>query len=177
MSVAANRYAKALLDVLYPANAEVGREQLMKLSSLLSSQAQMRQLFENPTIAAERRKEVFKGIADSLSYETHVRNFLNLLIERNRLDLLDDIIGAYQKLLDEKLGIVRAHVTSASPLDSDQQRDIAASLEKATGKHVLIDLSVDPALIGGVVARVGSTIYDGSIRQQLQVFKQRLIQD
>jgi F-type H+-transporting ATPase subunit delta len=177
MSVAANRYAKALLDVLYPANAEVGREQLMKFSSLLSSQAQMRQLFENPTIAAERRKEVFKGIADSLSYETHVRNFLNLLIERNRLDLLDDIIGAYQKLLDEKLGIVRAHVTSASPLDSDQQRDIAARLEQATGKHVLIDLSVDPALIGGVVARVGSTIYDGSIRQQLQVFKQRLIQD
>jgi F-type H+-transporting ATPase subunit delta len=177
MSVAANRYAKALLDVLFPANAEIGREQLMKFSSLLSSQPQMRQLFENPTIASERRKEVFKAIADSLSYETHVRNFLNLLIDRNRLDLLDDIIGAYQKLLDEKLGIVRAHVTSAATLDAAQQRDIAARLEQVTGKHVRVDLSVDPALIGGVVARVGSTIYDGSIRQQLQVFKQRLIQD
>jgi F-type H+-transporting ATPase subunit delta len=177
MSVAANRYAKALLDVLYPAGAELGLEQLVKFSSLLSSQAQMRQLFENPTIAAERRKEVFKGISDSLSYETHVRNFLNLLIERNRLDLLADIIGAYQKLLDEKLGIVRAQVTSAGPLDAAQQRDIASRLELVTGKHVRVELSVDPALIGGVVARVGSTIYDGSIRQQLQVFKQRLIQD
>jgi len=84
MSVAANRYAKALVDVLYPASAELGLEQLVKFSSLLSSQNQMRQLFENPTIAAERRKEVFKGIADSLSYDPHVRNFLNLLIERNR---------------------------------------------------------------------------------------------
>src|SRR5580765_6784110 len=173
MSVAANRYAKALLDVLYPASAAIGLDQLMKFSSLLSSQPEMRQLFENPTIAAERRKEVFKGIADSLSYETHVRNFLNLLIERNRLDLLTNIIGTYQQQLDEKLGIVRAHVTSAGPLDAAQQRDIAARLEQVTGKQVRVELSVDPALIGGVVARVGSTIYDGSIRQQLQVFKQR----
>lgn len=177
MSVAANRYAKALLDVLYPASAELGLEQLVKFSSLLSSQVQMRQLFENPTIAADRRKEVFRGIADSLSYEIHVRNFLNLLIERNRLDLLADIVSAYQKLLDEKLGIVRAQVTSAGPLDATQQQDIASRLEQVTGKHVRVELSVDPALIGGVVARVGSTIYDGSIRQQLQVFKQRLIQD
>ena len=177
MSVAANRYAKALLDVLYPAGAELGLEQLVKFSSLLSAQVQMRQLFENPTIAADRRKEVFKGIADSLAYEIHVRNFLNLLIERNRLDLLSDIVDAYQKFLDEKLGIVRAHVTSAIPLDSTQERDIATRLQQVTGKQVRVELAVDPALIGGVVARVGSTIYDGSIRQQLQVFKQRLIHD
>jgi len=177
MSVAANRYAKALLDVLYPASAELGLEQLVKFSALLSSESQMRQLFENPTIAAERRKAVFNGIADSLSYEAHIRNFLNLLIERNRLDLLSNIVTAYQKLLDEKLGIVRAQVTSASPLDAAQQKSIATKLEQVTGKQVRVELAVDPALIGGVVARVGSTIYDGSIRQQLQVFKQRLIQD
>jgi len=177
MSVAANRYAKALLDVLYPKSAELGLEQLLRFSSLLSSQAQMRQLFENPTIAADRRKAVFRGIADSLSYDTYVRNFLNLLIERNRLDLLSDIVTAYQKLLDEKLGIVRAKITSAGPLDAAQQKSIASKLEQVTGKQVRVELSVDPTLIGGIVARVGSTIYDGSIRQQLQVFKQRLIQD
>ena len=177
MSVAANRYAKALLDVLYPTTAELGLEQLLKFSGLLSSQEQMRQLLENPTIAADRRKELFRVIAESLSYDKHVHNFLNLLIERNRLDLLSDIVSAYQKLLDEKLGIVRAKVTSAGPLDAAQQKSIAAKLEQVTGKQVLVELSVDPSLIGGVVARVGSTIYDGSIRQQLQVFKQRLIQD
>ncbi|HLQ76286.1 MAG TPA: ATP synthase F1 subunit delta [Terriglobia bacterium] len=177
MSVAANRYAKALLDVLYPANAEIGLDQLVKFSALLESQHQMRQLFENPTVAADRRKAVFGTIADSLAYQSSVRNFLNLLIERNRLDLLSDIVSAYQKLLDEKLGLVRAHVTSATPLDAAQQRELAAKLESVTGKQVRVELSVDPSLIGGVVAQVGSTIYDGSIRQQLQAFKHRLIHD
>jgi F-type H+-transporting ATPase subunit delta len=177
MSVAANRYAKALLDVLFPDGAELGLEQLMKFSSLLNSQPEMRQLFENPTIASDRRKGVFNGIADALAYDGRVRNFLNLLIERNRLDLLSAVIRAYQSLLDEKLGLVRAHVTSASPLDSAQQRGLAAKLESVTGKKVRVELSVDPALLGGIVAQVGSTIYDGSIRQQLQTFKQRLIHD
>jgi len=177
MSVAANRYAKALLDVLYPANAEIGLDQLVRFSALLESEPQMRQLFENPTVAADRRKAVFGKIADSLAYQSFVRNFLNLLIERNRLDLLGDIVNAYQKLLDEKLGLVRAHITSATPLDSVQQKELAAKLENVTGKQVRVELSVDPSLIGGVVAQVGSTIYDGSIRQQLQAFKHRLIHD
>ena len=177
MTVAASRYAKALLDVLYPAKAELGLEQLQNFSSLLTSQPKIRQLFENPTVAADRRKAVFKQIADSLAHENSIRNFIDLLIERNRLDLIGDIIQAYQKLLDEKLGVVRAHVTSASPLDSTQQRDLASRLEKVTGKQVRVELSVDESLIGGVVAQVGSTIYDGSIRQQLQAFKRRLIHD
>lgn len=177
MSVAANRYAKALLDVLYPASAALGLEQLEKFSTLLASEAQMRQLLENPTISAERRKTFFDKIADSLELQNIVRNFLNLLIERNRLDLLEQIVSAYQNALDEKLGLVRAHVTSASPLDATQQRDLAAKLESVTGKQVRVELSVDPALIGGVIAQVGSTIYDGSIRQQLKAFKQRLTGD
>src|SRR5215471_13435290 len=104
MSVAANRYAKALLEVLYPDTAELGLEQLQKFSTLLNSQQEMRQLFENPTIAADRRKGLFDGIADSLAYDGRIRNFLNLLIERNRLELLSAVIRAYQGLLDEKLG-------------------------------------------------------------------------
>jgi F-type H+-transporting ATPase subunit delta len=177
MSVAANRYAKALLDVLYPAGAETGLEQLLKFSALLSAQPQLRQLLENPTIAADRRKAVFGQIANALAFDSMVRNFLGLLIERNRLDLLDDVVSAYRKLLDEKLGLVRARVTSATPLDSVQQRALTETLENVTGKQVRVELAVDPALIGGVVAQVGSTIYDGSIRQQLQAFKHRLIND
>jgi F-type H+-transporting ATPase subunit delta len=177
MSVATNRYAKALLDVLYPSGAERGLEQLESFSALLSAETQVRQLLENPTIAADRRKGVFKEIADSLSYDTLVRNFLDLLIERNRLDLLGEIVNSYRKLLDEKLGLVRAHVTSATPLDAQQQHELAARLARVTGKQVRMDVAVDSSLIGGVIAQVGSTIYDGSIRQQLQTFKRRLIQD
>lgn len=177
MSVAANRYAKALLDVLYPSGAERGLEQLESFFSLLSGETKMRQLFENPTIAADRRKTMFKTIADSLSYDTMVRNFLDLLIERNRLELLGEIINSYRKLLDEKLGLVRAHVTTAIPLDAQQQRELATKLERVTGKQVRMDVAVDSTLIGGVIAQVGSTIYDGSVRQQLQTFKRRLTQD
>jgi len=100
-----------------------------------------------------------------------------LLIERNRIDLIDEIAQVYQNLLDKKLGIVRARVTSAFPLDSNQQREVAAKLQAATGKVVRMELSTNPSLIGGVVAEVGSTIYDGSIRQQLRSFRNSVVND
>src|SRR5688572_7743648 len=113
MSVAASRYAKALLDVLYPAKAEVGREQLLKFSSLLSQQAEARVLLENPTVSVERRKELLARVGDALALEPPIRNFLSLLVERNRLELMDEIVQTYESLLDEKLGVVRARITSA----------------------------------------------------------------
>jgi F-type H+-transporting ATPase subunit delta len=177
MSVAASRYAKALIDVLYPQKAQPGLEQLQKFSSLLLQQADVRRVFENPTISAERRKALLKEVGAALGFEPPVRNFLNLLVERNRMDLLDEITQAYQKFLDDKLGIVRARVTSASPLDATQQSEVAARLQAATGRVVRIELTTDPSLIGGVVAEVGSTIYDGSIRQRLQSFRKGLVSD
>jgi F-type H+-transporting ATPase subunit delta len=107
----------------------------------------------------------------------HIRNFINLLIDRNRLPLLDEIIRAYQKFLDERLGIVRASVTAALPLDDGQRRALTAKLEEATGKRVRMDVSVDRNLLGGVVARVGSTIYDGTLLQQLKSVRERLVEE
>jgi F-type H+-transporting ATPase subunit delta len=177
MSVAASRYAKALLDVLYPHKAQPGLEQLQKFSALLSEQPDVRRVLENPTISAERRKALSKEVGDAYSFDPAVRNFLNLLIERNRINLIDEIAQTYQRLLDQKLGIVPARVTSATPLDVAQQQEVAYKLQAATGKKVRMELSTDPALIGGVVAEVGSTIYDGSIRQQLQSFRKSLVSD
>jgi len=177
MSVAASRYAKALLDVLYPAKAEVGREQLLQFSSVLSQQADARLLLENPTVPVEKRKGLVNTIGDALGLDPPIRNFLGLLIERNRLKLLDEIISTYEKFLDEKLGIVRARVTSALELDSRQRDEVAARLQAMTGKKVRMEIFVDPLLIGGLVAQVGSTIYDGSIRHQLDAFRNNLTQD
>lgn len=177
MSVAAGRYAKALMDVLDPDKSERGLEQLSSFSSLLSEQPDIRRVLENPAVPAARRKDLIKEIADALSVDKVIRNFLNLIAESNRLELMEEIVAAYQTLLDEKQGIVRAQVKSAQPLDSAQQRDVIARLAKLTGKQVRIEVSVDPLLIGGVIAQVGSTIYDGSIRQQLLAFKDRLIQN
>jgi len=177
MSVAASRYAKALLDVLYPAKAEAGREQLLQFNSVLAQQQDARTFLENPTVSAERRKDLLKRLGDTLALDVPIRNFLDLLIDRNRLDLLDEIASTYEALLDEKLGVVRARITSALELNSQQRDEVAARLQALTGKKVRMEVSVDPALIGGLVAQVGSTIYDGSIRQQLNTFRNNLTQD
>ena len=177
MSVAANRYAKALMDVLYPDNAEAGFQQLQRFSELLREQPDAGRILENPTIPVERRKTLLKGLGETLGFHQSVRNFLDLLVDRNRLGILDDIRSAYQTVMDEKLGIVRAQVTAARPLDPAEQQQLATKLQAVTGKKVQMEVAVDPALIGGVVAQVGSTIYDGSLRQQLKTFKNRLIEE
>ena len=118
MSVAARRYAKALLDVLYPAKAEAGLEQLRSFSSMLGQQADAKAVFENPTISPELRKDLLSKVGHALNLDAPIRNFIGLLIDRNRLDSLDEIASTYAGLLDDKLGVVRAHVTSALALDA-----------------------------------------------------------
>ena len=177
MSVAANRYAGALMDVLYPEKAEAGLEQLESLNALLKEQPDARRLLENPTFAGDRRKRLLKEISDALGLDRRVTNFAGILVDRNRLSLLDELIATYQKLLDERMGIVRAIVKAARPLDVSEQRELTGKLEEVTGKQVRMEIAVDPSLIGGVVAQVGSTVYDGSVRQQLHAFKSRLIEE
>lgn len=177
MSVAANRYAKALIDVLYPSVAEQGYEQLQRVAELLQSEPDARRLFQNPTVPSEKRKALLKEIGDALGLIPPIQNFVEILIEKNRLDVFDEIIKAYQKAMDERMGVVRASVCTAQPMDSVQTRELAAKLEQMTGKRVKMEVSVDPALLGGVVARVGSSIYDGSLRQQLRAFKSSIVQD
>lgn len=177
MSVAANRYAKALMDVLYPQKAaEAGLDQLEAFATVLRQQPDAALVLQNPTISADRRKGLANEIAKALKFNPGIGRFLDLLIERDRLSILHEIIPAYQKLLDEKLGIVRAQVRSAQPLDPAEQKQLAAKLQTVTGKQVRMEVAVDPSLIGGVVAQVGSTVYDGSLLTQLMTFKNRLTQ-
>jgi F-type H+-transporting ATPase subunit delta len=176
MSVAANRYARALLDVLYPKNAEAGYDQLNQFNAILSQEPEARRLLENPTVPVERRKALVKEIAGAMGALSQIRNFVDILIDRNRLELLHEIITTYRKYLDQKLGIVRATVTAATPLDETQRMALVTKLQQATGKQVRMDVSVDPSLLGGIVARVDSTIYDGSLRQRLQSFRERLVE-
>jgi F-type H+-transporting ATPase subunit delta len=177
MSIAASRYAKALLDVLFPAAAERGLEQLERVSAVLAGQAEARLVLENPTVPTERRKDLLEKIGSAAGLDAPVRNFLGLLIERNRLDILPDVVSSYAALLDEKQGVVRATVTSALELDPAQRERVAAQLQSLTGKKVRLEAAVDPSLIGGLVAQVGSTIYDGSVRSRLQTFRNHLIQN
>ena len=177
MSVAAKRYATALIDALSPDKTEAGIQQLRSFASLLKEQPDGRRLLENPAMAGERRKRLLKEITAALSLDRRVANFINILADRNRLPLLGKIIDEYQRLLDKRMGIVRARVTAAWALDPAQQQKLARKLEEITGKDVRMEVAVDASLIGGVVAQVGSTIYDGSVRQKLQAFKSRLVEE
>jgi F-type H+-transporting ATPase subunit delta len=177
MSVAAKRYASALIDVLYPEKAEEGFYQLQSLLSLLNEQPDGRKFLQNPSMAGERRNRLLKEIADALGFDRLVANFVNILTDRNRLPLLEEIIDEYQQLMDDRLGIARAQVTAARSLDPAQQRELIDKLEEITGKQIRMEVAIDPSLIGGVIAQVGSTVYDGSVRQQLQAFKSRLIEE
>jgi F-type H+-transporting ATPase subunit delta len=177
MSVAANRYARALLDVLYPEKAEAGLQQLEQFLALLEQQPEARRFLENPTTAGERRKRLLTEIGGAMKFDKPVANFIGILVDKDRLPDLEEIVETYREFLDEKLGILRARVTSAQSLDPAQQKDLAERLQKATGKQIRMEVAVDPGLIGGVVAQVGSTIYDGSVRQQLQAFRSRLAEE
>lgn len=177
MSVAATRYAKALLDVLHPDRSAAGLDQLRSFAEVLSREADARAILQHPTLATDKRKALLNKIGEALGLTDPVRNFLVLLMERDRLDLLEEVISTYERLLDDRQGVVRAQVTSALELDSKQQEAVAARLQTVTGKKVRMKVSVDPALIGGIIAQVGSTIYDGSIRQQLATFRSSLAQD
>src|SRR5256885_5697987 len=105
MSVAANRYARALVDVLYPEKAEAGYDQLQQFISLLNSQPDARRFLENPTTAGERRKRLLTEISRALKMDERVANFIGILADRDRLSILEEIVETYQKFLDEKLGI------------------------------------------------------------------------
>ena len=176
MSVAGNRYARALMEALYPEKAEAGLQQLQSFAELLSDQPEAGRFLENPAMAGDRRRRMLKEISDALGFDRRLANFVNILADRNRLQILDEIIREYQRLMDERLGIVRAHVTAARALDPAEHRELASKLQEMTGKQVRMEVAVDPSLIGGVIAQVGSTVYDGSVRQQLQAFRNRLIE-
>ena|SRR5438093_3807523 len=176
MSVAGNRYARALLEALYPEKAEAGLQQLQSFAELLSEQPEVGRFLENPAMAGDRRKRMMKEISDALGLDRRLANFVNILADRNRLQILEEIIREYQRLMDERLGIVRAQVTAARSLDPAEHRELASKLEEMTGKQVRMEVAVDPSLIGGVIAQVGSTVYDGSVRQQLQAFRNRLVE-
>jgi F-type H+-transporting ATPase subunit delta len=161
--------------VLYPDNAEAGLQQLQQFAALFHELPDSRKFLENPAMAGERRKRLLNEISAALGFDRRVANFINILTDRNRLPILEEIITEYQRLMDKRLGIVRARVTTARTLDPAQQRELAQKLEQITGKEVRMEVAIDPSLIGGVVAQVGSTIYDGSVRQRLQAFKTRLV--
>jgi F-type H+-transporting ATPase subunit delta len=173
------RYARALVDtVMAPKSTLDPKQALAELRSfneIVRSSPELRNVLSSPAVSNSKKRAVVGRFADSLPLAKLIRNFLFVIIDRRRTDTLGQIAEAFETALDERLGIVRADVKSASPLSDRQQSELQQELSRVSGKQVRCDFSIDPALIGGVVARIGSTVYDGSVRSQLESLRERLV--
>jgi F-type H+-transporting ATPase subunit delta len=172
---AATRYARSLLDVA-AAEADpeqVGRE-LEGFAALLDQSGELRRVLANPAIPTARKRPLVEALAGRAETSPLVAKLLVMLAERDALSLAREIHDVYRDLLLERKQTVRAEVVTAAPLDAAHADALQKSLATATGKRVALDLKVDPDIIGGVVTRIGSTVYDGSVVRQLERIKERL---
>lgn len=175
---AARRYARALFDVsLAEADPQqVGRE-LDAFAELLRTNAELERVLINPAVPAARKRAVVAALAARLSPSTVVAKLWLLLAERDRLVLVPEVTASFRERLLDHQKVVRAEVTSAVPLPREAVEKLKASLAKATGRDVLMDTKVDESILGGVVAKVGSVVFDGSVTRQLERMRARLVQE
>ena len=173
----AARYARALFDVALKESdpAQMERD-LRAFATLLSSNDELNAALTNPGVPVARKRLLTDAITARLDLASPVRKLLGLLAERDRLVLVPDVLSVYNERLLNHLRIVRAEVTTAAPLPADRAEQIQTRLAQITGQRVDVTTSVDPSIIGGMVTRIGSTVYDGSVATQLSKIRQRLAQ-
>jgi F-type H+-transporting ATPase subunit delta len=173
---AAGRYARALLDVATKESADLDRiaRELDDFYTFVRQQPALERLMLNPAVPAPRKRAAMEQITKLSNLTPVVAKLLVLLADRDRLALLKDLAAMYHDLLAERQNVVRAEVTSAEPLSPQRLQALETKLAAVTGKQVSMTTKVNKDIIGGVVARVGSTVYDASIATQLKKIRNRL---
>ena len=176
MAAVASRYARAFADVVLDGKLDPKQvtEQLGAIVELFRSNLDLRRVWESPAIAAEQKRKLLDAIVERNAVLRPVRNFLAVLIDHGRIREVEAIARQFQAELNHRLGIVEAEVTSARPLEEAESRELLAEVARVTGKQVSAEYKIDPSLIGGATIRVESTVYDGSVRGQLQKMKEQL---
>jgi F-type H+-transporting ATPase subunit delta len=174
----ANRYAKALFDVAVAEKADLTKieQDLKEAKQVFAENKDLRHVAISSNLPEANRKALVETIADKLGAAPHVRKLLVMLGQGRNLNLLPDLSDAFSERLLAHQNIVRAEVTSAAPLSPEKTKALEESLAKVTGKKVELSVAVDPELLGGVVAKIGSTVYDGSVKTQLQRMRQELVE-
>jgi F-type H+-transporting ATPase subunit delta len=176
LRTSANRYAKALFDVALQEKADVKKidQDLTAVAETFASNSDVLLVARRTGLPMEKRMALVTTIADQLGLTPQVRKLLVMLTERQGLELVPDLVEAYRERLLDHLNIVRGEVATAAPLSPEKTKALQDRLSQATGKNVELSVRVDPSLIGGVVARIGSTVYDGSVRTQLKRLRAEL---
>jgi F-type H+-transporting ATPase subunit delta len=177
LRTSANRYAKALFDVALAEKADLAKvdQDLQALVGALKESPELLLVVARRSVTDAARQSLMEAVSKAMSLSTPVTKMLVLLATSGKLNLVPELAAAYAERLLSHQNVVRADVTSAAPLSPEKTRALEESLSKVTGKKVEISVSVDPELLGGVVAQIGSTVYDGSVKTQLTKMRQELV--
>ncbi len=171
----ARRYAKALFSLaIESGRMEAWSESLSLLATALRDAPDLAVIISDPLHARDERQAIAEHLARAVNLDPEPTSLLRLLADRNRLDRLPDVLRAFGELADQQLGRLRARITSAVPLEGPAVEALSRRLSDLTRATVLLERSVEPALLGGVVAQVGSVVYDGSVRTQLEDLRRSL---
>jgi F-type H+-transporting ATPase subunit delta len=174
--VISRRYATALLEL----GSESGQldalvEELGRAAQTYEASPELRAALADPLVAVQAKHEIVNEIGQRLALGQVTKNALSLLVDRRRIKALPAIAGRLREMADEKRGIIRAEVLTAMPLPEEYFTQLQQQLERVTGRRVALDRKLDPALICGVVARVGDTVYDGSLIARLRQLKETML--
>jgi F-type H+-transporting ATPase subunit delta len=176
MASATNTYARAFADVVMDRHLDAARtlQEAQSLAAMVSGNKELREVWEAPSIPAEQKRGLLDAIVAREGFLREVRNFIAVLIDHRRISLLEDIVKQFELELDRQLGFVEAEISSARELSAGERQSLEADVEKLTGKKVRARYGRDITLLGGAVVRVGSTIYDGSVKGQLEKIREQL---
>lgn len=176
MRTSATRYAKALLDVTTSdADAAKVEQDLGTFVDLLHSNGELRQVLLSPSVPAGTKRNIASAVAERIGMAPTGVRLLQLLADRDRLGMTGELLAVFRERLLDRRKVVRAELRSAVALSPEAVTTIEARLGAVTGKNVAVDAVVDPSLIGGVLAKVGSTVYDGTVKSQLEKLRKQLV--
>jgi F-type H+-transporting ATPase subunit delta len=176
MASVASVYARAFADVILGDHLDADRSlaELRTIAALLAESSDLRRVWENPAIPADQKRNVLDVIAQRDGLSRQARNLIAVLIDNRRMHFFQPIIDQLEKELDARLGFAEAQITSVRELGDQEKRGFETQVQKLTGKKVRARYGHDASLLGGAVVRIGSTIYDGSVKGQLERLKEAI---
>jgi len=177
MASVVNIYARAFVDVVMDKRLDPAKTltEAQQIAALVRENKTLREVWETPSITAEQKRAVLDAIVKRAGISQMVRNFIAVVIDKGRVKFLDDMVAEFSHELNQRLGFAEAEITATRELSADERRTLEADLARVTGKKIRARYDQDRSILGGAIARVGSTVYDGSVKAQLEKLRQQLV--
>jgi F-type H+-transporting ATPase subunit delta len=176
MASVSSTYARALADVVFDKRLDPAAtlREAQSVAQLLAGSRELREVWEAPSIAGDQKRALLDAIVAREGLSRSIRNFVAVLIDHRRITFLGAIVQEFEQELNRRLGFADAGITTARPLEESERQALESQIQRLTGKKVRASYTLDPSLLGGAVVKVGSTIYDGSVKGQLERIREQL---